>query len=218
MMTTKSGLTASTRHQARQLEIRYDNLSQPPYATLRLTDPKTPWETCWEVLIEDMEFRQRKLLKYPTLRLTDKQKKDHGLVEIEKLMREAGKTIKEYPEIQLPNSPGLNELGNKLLNEEMNNNLEQKDEHLSIFHNLNSKQWNAFDSIIESVHKNLGKHIFMEGYGDTGKTYLWKAITIKLHSEGKVVLAVASCGIAALLLQGGLKVPYPSNTCGRVNM
>lgn len=102
-----------------------------------------------------MNFRQRKLLKYPTLRLTDKQKKDHALVEIEKLMREAGKTIKEYPEIQLPNSSGLNELGNKLLNEEMNNNnLEQKDEHLSIFHNLNSKQRNAFDSIIESVDKN----------------------------------------------------------------
>jgi hypothetical protein len=151
-MTTKSGSTASTRHQAGQLEIRYDNLSQPSYVTLRLTDPKTLWETCWEVLIEYMKFRQRKLVKYPTLR-TDKQKKDHTLVEIEKLMREAGKTIKEY--LQLPNSSGLNELGNKLLNKDMNNNnLEKKDKHLSIFHNLNSKQRNAFDSIIESVDKN----------------------------------------------------------------
>lgn len=33
--------------------------------------------------------------------------------------------------------------------------------------------------------------------------HLWKAITTKLRSEGKIVLAVASCGIAALLLQGG---------------
>lgn len=99
-----------------------------------------------------MKFRQTKLLEYPTLHLIDKQKKDRALVEIEKLMREAGKTIKEY--LQLPNSSGLNELGNKLLNEEMNNNLEQKDEHLSIFHNLNSKQRNSFDSIIESVDKN----------------------------------------------------------------
>lgn len=145
-------MTASTRHQAGQLEIRYDNLSQPSYVTLTLTDPKTLWETCWEVLNEDMKFRQTKLLEYPTLHLIDKQKKDRALVEIEKLMREAGKTIKEY--LQLPNSSGLNELGNKLLNEEMNNNLEQKDEHLSIFHNLNSKQRNSFDSIIESVDKN----------------------------------------------------------------
>ena len=43
----------------------------------------------------------------------------------------------------------------------------------------------------------------MDGYGGTGKTYLSKAITSKFHSEGKIVLAVASCGIAALLLQGG---------------
>ncbi|KAM0832093.1 hypothetical protein ACQ4PT_065114 [Festuca glaucescens] len=119
-------------------------------------------------------------------------------------MREAGKTLKEYPGIELPNSSGLKELGNRLLNEEMNyNKQELKDEHLSIFHNLNSKQRHAFDSIIESVDKNLGKQIFVDGYGGTGKTYLWKAITTKLRSEGKIVLAVASCGIAALLLQGG---------------
>jgi hypothetical protein len=32
---------------------------------------------------------------------------------------------------------------------------------------------------------------------------MWKAITTKLWSKGKIVLAVASCGIAALLLDGG---------------
>jgi hypothetical protein len=120
-----------------------------------VTDPKTLWETCWELLSEDMEYIQRKLLNYPTLRLTDKQKKDHALLEIEKIMREAGKTIKEYPGIELPNSSGLKELGNRLLNEELNyNKQELKDEHLRIFHNLNSNQRNAFDSIIESVDKN----------------------------------------------------------------
>ncbi|XP_044396285.1 ATP-dependent DNA helicase pif1 isoform X1 [Triticum aestivum] len=40
-------------------------------------------------------------------------------------------------------------------------------------------------------------------YGGTGKTFLWKAITTKLRSEGKIVIAVASSDIAALLLQGG---------------
>jgi len=56
---------------------------------------------------------------------------------------------------------------------------------------------------MESVDKGLGKQIFVDGYGGTGKTYLWRAITTKLRSEGKIVIAVASCGIAALLLQGG---------------
>jgi CO dehydrogenase nickel-insertion accessory protein CooC1 len=56
---------------------------------------------------------------------------------------------------------------------------------------------------MELVDKIFGNQIFVDGYGGTGKTYLWKAITTKLRSEGKIVLAVASCGIAALLLHGG---------------
>jgi predicted RND superfamily exporter protein len=83
------------------------------------------------------------------------------------------------------------------------NKHELKDEHLGIFHNLNSKHQNAFDNIIESVDKNLGKQNFVDGYGGTGKIYLWKPITTKLPSEEKIVLAVASCGVAALLLQEG---------------
>lgn len=56
---------------------------------------------------------------------------------------------------------------------------------------------------MESVDKDLGKHFFVDGYGATGKTYLWEAIRTKLRSEGKIVLAVTSSGIAALLLEGG---------------
>jgi DNA replication protein DnaC len=68
---------------------------------------------------------------------------------------------------------------------------------------INDNQKIAFDAIIKSVDNNEGRQIFVEGHGGTGKTYLWKAITTKIRSEGKIVLAVASCGIAALLLEGG---------------
>jgi hypothetical protein len=78
-----------------------------------------------------------------------------------------------------------------------------KHEHLQILNTLNIEQKKAFDAIIESAHQSLGKLIFVDGYGVTGKTYLWKAITTRLRSEGKIVLAVASSGVAALLLQGG---------------
>jgi ABC-type ATPase involved in cell division len=56
---------------------------------------------------------------------------------------------------------------------------------------------------MESVDSKQGKLIFVEGHGGTGKTYLWKAITTKIQSEGKIVIAVQSCGIATLLLEGG---------------
>jgi hypothetical protein len=33
--------------------------------------------------------------------------------------------------------------------------------------------------------------------------HLWKAITTRIRSHGKIVLVVASCGIVVLLLEGG---------------
>jgi ATP-dependent DNA helicase PIF1 len=79
------------------------------------------WESCWEIISEDMEYKQKKILNYPTLHLTDKQQ-GYALVEMEKQMRQAGKTLKEYPGIEMPNSSILKELENRLLNEEMNYN------------------------------------------------------------------------------------------------
>jgi ATP-dependent DNA helicase PIF1 len=125
-------------------------------------------ESCWEIISEDMEYKQRKILNYPTLHLTDKQQ-GYALVEMEKQMRQAGNTLKEYPGIEMPNSSILKELENRLLNEEMNYNKEDlKGEHCSIFDSLNSEQRKAFDTIIESAHKNLGNQIFADGYSGTG--------------------------------------------------
>ncbi|CAN1819977.1 ATP-dependent DNA helicase PIF1 [Linum perenne] len=56
---------------------------------------------------------------------------------------------------------------------------------------------------MDSVEKGTGQCFFVEGAGGTGKTFLWKVITAKLRSEGKIVLCVASSGIAALLMPGG---------------
>ena len=69
------------------------------YAT-EVTSPKILWGTCSEVLSEHMEYRQRRLLNYPTLLLTDTQKQGYALMKVDKLMIQAGKTFKEYPGIQ----------------------------------------------------------------------------------------------------------------------
>lgn len=43
----------------------------------------------------------------------------------------------------------------------------------------------------------------MLGYGGTGKTYLWNCIVGYLRKQNKIVLIVASLGVAALFLPGG---------------
>jgi hypothetical protein len=41
------------------------------------------------------------------------------------------------------------------------------------------------------------------GYGGTGKTFLWTTLLNYVRSQGKIALAVASSGIASLLLPRG---------------
>jgi hypothetical protein len=58
---------------------------------------------------------------------------------------------------------------------------------------------------------------FVCGHGGTGKTFLWNAIITKLRSNKKIVLAVASSGVASLLLPRGrtahsrFKIPFDIN-------
>ena len=56
-----------------------------------------------------------------------------------------GKSLKDYPDIELPNAAELEELGNRLINEEVNYNMDKlKDEHKIILNNLNQDQKKAF--------------------------------------------------------------------------
>jgi hypothetical protein len=48
-----------------------------------------------------------------------------------------------------------------------------------------------------------GKLFFMYGNGGTNKTFVWTTLMSHLRGQGKIVLAIASSGIAYLLLLGG---------------
>ena len=52
----------------------------------------------------------------------------------------------------------------------------------------------------------FGGLYFVYGPGGTGKTFFWSTIISRLRSEGKIVLVVASSGIASLLMEGGRTV------------
>jgi len=85
-----------------------------------VTEPKRLWESTWEALSEDIQHKRRIILKFRTLQLTASQKKAYTLIEIEKLMQQTGRSLKNYPDIQLPNADELQELGNRLINEKLN--------------------------------------------------------------------------------------------------
>ncbi|CAN1153376.1 ATP-dependent DNA helicase PIF1 [Linum perenne] len=87
---------------------------------------------------------------------------------------------------------------------------------------LNHWQQLAHDAIMASIASDSGKLFFLYGHGGSGKTYLYNCVVAKVRSEGQIALVVASSGIAATLLPGGVtahsrfKIPINidhSSTC-----
>ena len=61
----------------------------------------------------------------------------------------------------------------------------------------------VFDEILNAVIANSGSFYFVYGHGGCGKTFIWNGLSSAIRSRGKIVLNVASSGIASLLLPGG---------------
>lgn len=61
----------------------------------------------------------------------------------------------------------------------------------------------AYDSIMQSIMSEQGRMFFLDAPGGTGKTFLLNLILATGRQQGKIILAVASSGIAATLLTGG---------------
>ncbi|XP_058733080.1 uncharacterized protein LOC131604671 [Vicia villosa] len=78
------------------------------------------------------------------------------------------------------------------------------------------EQRGIFEEIMDAVEKQKGGVFFLYGYGGTGKTFMWNTLSASLRSKKKIVLPVASSGIASLLLPGGrtthsrFKIPVPT--------
>jgi RecG-like helicase len=68
---------------------------------------------------------------------------------------------------------------------------------------LNKDQDMAVASILNAVRLDQGGVFFLDGPGGSGKTFVYSVLLASVRNEGHVALAVASSGIAALLLQGG---------------
>ncbi|XP_050256589.1 uncharacterized protein LOC126702031 [Quercus robur] len=178
------------------------------FATLLLfcevTNPHALWMANWELLSDDILYRQKCLLMYDNLHLTEEQIQNHALFEIEQILVKSGRSLKEFDGIKYPNVSTIRENNNRLLQEELDfDRLELAAEHKKLLNELNADQRKIYDAVIQDVACNSGGLYFVYGHGGTGKTYLWKTLIACLRSQGKIVLAVASSGIAALLLPGG---------------
>ncbi|KAK9049518.1 hypothetical protein SSX86_021980 [Deinandra increscens subsp. villosa] len=169
-----------------------------------VSSPLRVWEESWEILSEDILRTKRKLFRYPQLKLDDNQKKTYCLLEIQELLRRNGKSLDDFQDLPRPDVRLVETLDNRLIREEMAHTLlPDTIIHHQLSADLNSDQRIVYDRVIQSVYKEEGGFFFVYGPGGTGKTFLYRAILGRLRSEKIIALAVASSGIASLLLPGG---------------
>ncbi|XP_060879154.1 uncharacterized protein LOC132951353 [Metopolophium dirhodum] len=83
---------------------------------------------------------------------------------------------------------------------------------------LTEEQWFVYKQALNSIKLNLGKCIFLDAPGGTGKTHLINILLAKVRSSYRIAISAASSVIAATLLHGGktahsaFKFPLNLNT------
>ncbi|XP_074300532.1 uncharacterized protein LOC141631809 [Silene latifolia] len=162
------------------------------------------WESSYSMLSDDIERKKRRAFNHPTLVLQEDVKRSYTLIEIDNILMRYGKSLKDIKEMPLPSFDDLKGVENKLVREEQMYDHEQLHQEWSEkVQQLNTEQLHVYEEVIDAVYRNKGGVMFLYGHGGTGKTFLYSTLSAKSRADNKIVLNVASSGIAALLLPGG---------------
>ncbi|XP_062000159.1 uncharacterized protein LOC133717461 [Rosa rugosa] len=182
-----------------------------------VANPKMLLESYWLNMCDDILHKARIELGNPNLILPDSELRNKLLFELEQIFNKSSSSLKDH-QLPMPDASKIFNLDNRLLREELDYDcIQLKREHMNLLAQLNQCQKIVYDEVITAIEKKTCNTFFVHGYGGTGKTFLWHTIINKLRSEGKIVLAVASSGIASLLLPNGrtahsrFKIPLTIN-------
>ncbi|XP_028114888.1 uncharacterized protein LOC114312792 [Camellia sinensis] len=113
------------------------------------------------------------------------------------------KSLIDFPPMPQPTANWSATVGNRLIfeHQQLHNEAQQTDVQITI-DRLNNGQRTAYNAITSSVFESKGTIFFLNGGAGTGKTFLYNTIALKCRSLSHIVVAVASSGIASLLLVG----------------
>jgi hypothetical protein len=166
------------------------------------TSPRQLWNDHKVNLCDDLRhaLQRRRIRENPA----DEDIWDYGLYLIDQLLSHSNKSLRDWPDMPQVQQNWAAAMANRLIAREQDYNADDEtqlaQERIAQF---NDDQRSAFDKIIQAVDSNSGKSFFLHGPGGTGKTFVYNTVCHFLRGQGKIVLCVASSGIASLLLNGG---------------
>ncbi|CAB5176430.1 unnamed protein product [Rhizophagus irregularis] len=196
-------LEASAIQSGRQLRLLFASIllfCQP-------VNPEILWNKHKLALCEDICYQHRVILQLKSDDITNDIEHE-ALYQLEDYLLLNGKSLRDFPDMPIPPSRTLNIDNNgedldQLIREEKSYNIPQlQDEvHLNV-PLLNDDQRAIYDAILQAIADENGC-FFVDGPGGTGKTFLYNTLLATVRSSGEIAVAVASSGIAALLMMGG---------------
>ncbi|XP_021732988.1 uncharacterized protein LOC110699780 [Chenopodium quinoa] len=172
------------------------------------SDPASLWEKYYASLSEDYRYQFKDCpgkAKQLTVSL------------LEQHLESMGKSLKTF---------GLDHLGYNVSDEFRKTrvitdalNIPIPEEYINSRSRLNEAQLNAYDVIMNHVKEGKGGAFFIDGPGDTGKTFLYNSLYAEIRMMNKILLPTASSGIAASNLPSGrtthsrFKIPVDHESC-----
>ena len=168
-----------------------------------LKDERKFYNKNWRKMVDDIE--NTLLIKHHPIKYyaTETELQDLLHMELEKILSKNGISINSY---NLPqrNTQCFIGKNNHFMEEELTYDTDYLEEQANkMYFQLNEDQKHAFHEIINCVLCNIPIFFFLSGHGGTGKTFLWNTIISYLRARRKIVLTVASSGVASLLLPNG---------------
>ena len=162
-------------------------------------DPMSLYEKFAYKLCEDFMPRDS-VLAEPTEAMKNK-----ALNEMNALFKEQGFDMVERFKLPAPTDADYSLSGDRL---ELQRELDYDREALrtasdELLDTLNNEQRVFVNAIIDSVEERKGLLAFLQAVGGTGKTHVLKTLLAHLRSRGFIVIAMATTGIGATLLDGG---------------
>ncbi|KAG4043735.1 hypothetical protein PC123_g20794 [Phytophthora cactorum] len=205
-------------------QFRMPNQLRQLFATIIVYSQVVEVGALWEQFYDDLSIDFG--YKYRSLEGNTKEEmvKFHTLKNLNDLLLANGSAVAHFEDLpQLCEYPHLvldSLLQNNLIRREMEGyNHDVLQETVDQEHLLNGEQRSVYSTIVNAVDNPTPGNtlFFVDGPGGTGKSTLLKHILAKVRLSGKIALAVASSGIASLLLMGGrsahstFKIPLKLN-------
>ncbi|XP_074374064.1 uncharacterized protein LOC141714444 [Apium graveolens] len=152
-----------------------------------VSDPLALWEKHWPALSDDVLYIRRKISDNIHLTLSEYEIQNYALAEIEKLLNDIGKSLRDFHMMPFPDEQFFHTFVNRLIIEETSYNKEElRLNHDKAHKNLNSRQLDVYNAVVDNVNRNKGGMFFVYGSGGCA------------HSRFKIPLKLDQSSIAGI--------------------